>query len=78
MRLIDEILNPFNLNEAMLKIKANKGASGIDKITTKELPINFNIKMQFYFKIIMYVFITIPMGIRDLIVIPFYKITFVI
>ena len=42
MRLIDEILNPFNLNEAMLKVKANKGASGIDKITTKELPKYFN------------------------------------
>jgi len=37
MRLIEKILSEENLNEAVKKVKANKGASGIDKMTTSEI-----------------------------------------
>ena len=37
MRLIEKILSEENLNEAVKRVKANKGASGIDKMTTSEL-----------------------------------------
>lgn len=37
MRLIEEILSEENLNEAIKRVKANKGASGNDKMTTSEL-----------------------------------------
>lgn len=42
MRLIDEILSDENLKEAIRKVKANKGASGIDKMSVKELDDYFN------------------------------------
>lgn len=37
MRLIEKILSEENLNEAVKKVKANKGASGIDKMATSEI-----------------------------------------
>ncbi len=37
MRLIEKILSEENLNEAVKRVKANKGASGIDKMTTSEI-----------------------------------------
>ena len=33
MSLIEEILSVENMNEAIKKVKSNKGASGIDKMT---------------------------------------------
>lgn len=37
MRLIDRILRDENIKEAMEKVKSNKGAPGIDKMTVKEI-----------------------------------------
>lgn len=37
MRLIDRILSDENIKEAMEKVKSNKGAPGIDKMTVKEI-----------------------------------------
>lgn len=37
MRLIDKILSDENIKEAMEKVKSNKGAPGIDKMTVKEV-----------------------------------------
>lgn len=37
MRLIEKILSEENLNEAVKKVKANKGASGVDKMSTSEI-----------------------------------------
>lgn len=37
MRLIEEILSETNLTKAVKRVKANKGASGIDKMTTEQL-----------------------------------------
>jgi len=37
MSLLDSILSPFNLDEAMAKVRSNKGAPGVDGITVKEL-----------------------------------------
>lgn len=37
MRLIDEILNESNIYLAIKRVKANKGASGIDKMSVNEL-----------------------------------------
>lgn len=37
MRLIDKILSDENIKEAMEKVKSNKGAPGIDKMTVKEI-----------------------------------------
>ncbi len=37
MSLIKEILSEENLNEAIKRVKANKGASGVDKMSTSEL-----------------------------------------
>lgn len=37
MRLIDEILSDENLQKAIKKVKENKGAPGIDKMTVKEI-----------------------------------------
>lgn len=37
MELMEVILSKENLNQAYKKVKANKGASGVDKITTEEL-----------------------------------------
>ena len=37
MRLIDEILSDSNIDRAILQVKRNKGASGVDKMTVDEL-----------------------------------------
>ena len=37
-RLMEEVLDPDNLRAALLAVKANGGAAGIDGIGTKELP----------------------------------------
>lgn len=37
MRLIDEILSEENISLAIKKVVANKGASGIDKMTVYEI-----------------------------------------
>ena len=42
MRLIEEILSIENLNEAIKRVKANKGASGIDKMSVDKLEPYFN------------------------------------
>ena len=42
MSLILEILSNENLNEALKRVKANKGASGIDKMTVESLDAYFN------------------------------------
>ena len=42
MSLIEEILSIENLNEAIKRVKANKGASGIDKMTVDKLEPYFN------------------------------------
>ena len=42
MSLILEILSNENLNEALKRVKANKGASGIDKMTVTSLDAYFN------------------------------------
>ena len=42
MSLIEEILSVENLNEAIKKVKANKGASGIDKMSVDKLEPYFN------------------------------------
>ena len=40
--LIEEILSEENLNEALERVIANKGASGVDKMTTNQLKPYFN------------------------------------
>ena len=42
MSLIEEILSVENLNEAIKRVKANKGASGIDKMSVDMLEPYFN------------------------------------
>ena len=42
MRLIERILSEGNLNEAIKKVKANKGAPGVDKMTYEEIENYFN------------------------------------
>ena len=42
MSLIEEILNVENMNEAIKKVKSNKGASGIDKMTVDQIDAYFN------------------------------------
>lgn len=42
MSLIEEILSVENLNEAIKRVKANNGASGIDKMTVDKLEPYFN------------------------------------
>lgn len=37
MKLIEKILSEENLNEAVKRVKANKGACGIDKMSVGEL-----------------------------------------
>ena len=37
MKLIEKILSEENLNEAVKRVKANKGACGIDKMPVSEL-----------------------------------------
>lgn len=37
MRLIDEILSDSNIDEAVRKVKSNKGASGVDKMKVDEI-----------------------------------------
>lgn len=37
MELLEEILNPENLNKAYKKVYQNKGASGVDGITVEEI-----------------------------------------
>ena len=37
MELMEVILSKNNMNRAYLKIKENKGASGVDKISTEKL-----------------------------------------
>ena len=37
MKLIEKILSEENLNEAMKRVEANKGASGVDKMQVSEL-----------------------------------------
>ncbi len=36
MELLEEILNPSNLNKAYKKVVANKGVAGVDCITVEE------------------------------------------
>lgn len=42
MSLIEEIVSNQNINEAIKKVKANKGASGVDKMPTEQLNAYFN------------------------------------
>lgn len=42
MSLIEEILSIENLNEAIKRVKANKGASGVDKMSVDKLESYFN------------------------------------
>lgn len=42
MKLIERILSEENLKEAIKKVKANKGASGVDKMTYEEVEDYFN------------------------------------
>ena len=42
MSLIEEILSIENLNESIKRVKANKGASGIDKMSADMLEPYFN------------------------------------
>ncbi len=42
MSLIEEILSIENLNEAIKRVKANKGTSGIDKMSVDKLEPYFN------------------------------------
>lgn len=42
MSLIEEILSNKNLNEAIKRVKANKGASGVDKMSVDKLESYFN------------------------------------
>ena len=42
MSLIEEILSIENLNEAIKRVKTNKGASGIDKMSVDMLEPYFN------------------------------------
>ena len=42
MSLIEEILSVENMNEAIKKVKSNKGASGIDKMTVDQIDAYFN------------------------------------
>lgn len=37
MELMDRILSQENLQEAMKRVKSNKGASGIDKMSVEEI-----------------------------------------
>lgn len=37
MELMDKILSQKNLQEAMKRVKSNKGASGIDKMSVEEI-----------------------------------------
>ena len=37
MELLEEILNPENLNKAYKKVYQNKGASGVDGVTVEEI-----------------------------------------
>lgn len=46
MRLIEEILSDENLKEAIRKVKANKGAPGIDKMSVKELDDYFDLHKE--------------------------------
>ena len=43
MRLIDEILRDENLKEAINRVKINKGAPSIDKMTVEEIDEYFNL-----------------------------------
>ena len=36
--LMEEILDPENLREALKRVKANKGSAGIDRMTVELLP----------------------------------------
>ena len=47
MKLIEKILCEENLNEAIKRVKANKGTSGIDKMSVSELDDYFTRKPQF-------------------------------
>ena len=42
MSLIEEILSKENMNEAIKKVKSNKGASGIDKMTVDQIDAYFS------------------------------------
>lgn len=46
VKLIEEILSEENLNEAMKRVKANKGASGIDKMQVSEIDEYFRIHKE--------------------------------
>ncbi len=46
VKLIEEILSEGNLNEAMKRVKANKGASGIDKMQVSEIDEYFRIHKE--------------------------------
>ena len=46
MKLIEEILSEENLKEAIKKVKANKGAPGIDKMTIDKLDEYFDIHKE--------------------------------
>ena len=37
MELLEEILNPENLNKAYKRVYQNKGASGVDGVTVEEI-----------------------------------------
>lgn len=37
-RLMEEVCDPENMRKALKRVRANKGAPGIDGITVKELP----------------------------------------
>ena len=46
MKLIEKILGEENLNEAIKRVKANKGASGIDKMQVSEIDEYFRIHKE--------------------------------
>lgn len=46
MKLIEEILSEENLKEAIKRVKANKGAPGVDKMTIDKLDEYFNIHKE--------------------------------
>ena len=43
MELIEKILSEENINEAIRRVKSNKGAPGVDKMTVNEIDEYFRV-----------------------------------